>query len=285
MHENCVLVERGTQNNTDGGNGRSILWLFLDFEMVNTRSAKRSAKHTKGKHKRGGRNAHRSAKDDKKNIHDIERFQSLKRTNYPDDVLRMDILINQPWNQMVLNEFSPEVVRLAAKYNVYVDSDPFDRESRALFTSKPRKKFSVILDIGPPLCSTAEVVNAVLPASLRENQVPARHIYEYLCNSEHCANDYLDAPENENILWIDLVAMQTPGIFMQSASKARNTSINCYFSFEPGNNNEVGLMRLRATKSIRAYEQLLGDYLEANQSDFRQPSHYDDEVIDCSYSD
>ena len=218
------------------------------------------------------------------------------RTKYPNGELAMGNLISQPWDYSCVNPFSFQMALAARKYNVYVDADPFDAdESRALFTSIKRKKDSIILEIGPALLSTQEVVDAVLPVALRKPQskgdkrkrkVNPRHIYEFMCYKDNGTPDFLDCPENKKMMWVDLVACQSPGIFMQSASHDRGNLPNCYFSYRENKDGGQGVMRIKAMKSLKKHEQLLGEYFDEFEEEYVQPdTDLEEENDSSSYQD
>ena len=209
--------------------------------------------------------------------------QSTKRSKYHNNVLALSTLNNLPWPGDLINPYDPVPVIKMAESDVYVDCCPIEPETqRSLFTSKARRKGAVIMDIGPANLTTAQVIEACLPVAYRKrrsdktrNKSRQRHFYEFLCAGE-CANDYLDAPENKNLYWVDLVACQSPSIFMQSCSKARNSKVNCNFCVKPKLNKDGSAqMQLVACRKLHQFDELLGDYVDTTASeDSEETSQY-----------
>ena len=197
-----------------------------------------------------------------------------KRTKYPNNILALSYLNSAPWDETLMNPYDPKPVTTMQACDVFVDSCPHNPETeRALFTSKARRKGAIIMEIGPAMLTTEQVITACLPVAYRKrrsdntkNKSRQRHFYEFVCAGQ-CANDFLDAPENKGLMWVDLVACQSPSIFMQSASKSRKTEPNCHFSVrERLNKHGAIVMQLVAAKKLNQFDELLGDYVDSTDS-------------------
>ena len=208
---------------------------------------------------------------------------SNKRTKYPNQLLALSRLNNAPWDETLMNPYDPKPVITMQENDVFVDCCPHNPETeRALFTSKPRRKGAIIMEIGPALLTTEQVITACLPVAYRKrrsdntkNKSRQRHFYEFVCAGQ-CAQDYLDAPENKGLMWVDLVACQSPSIFMQSASKSRKTEVNCHFSIRDKPSKHGALvMQLVAAKKLNKFDELLGDYVDSTNESSHNSS--DDE--------
>ena len=193
-------------------------------------------------------------------------------TQFSDETLAITTLNSAPWNPDIINPFDPKPVIKMQESGVYVDSCPFEPETqRSLFTVKARRRGEVIMDIGNTSLTTEQVIQLVLPVAHRKrrsdktkNKLPPRLFYEFLC-ADFTTEDYLDNPANAGMPWVDLVACESPTIFMQSASKARNSKSNCFFVTKDKPNKDGSYkMQLIANRKIKAFSELLGDYVDAS---------------------
>ena len=184
-----------------------------------------------------------------------------------DRLMSIDELCAEPYpDPRPVHRYDLDLMRNCIEAGVvidYVDTDP--TELLGLYSLKDLIPGEIIIDLGPYTVTHWKLCNL-----LRSSLVPAqgarpshlrprgrrRHLHEFV-SSHMFKGMHLTDPRNKNNQYVDLTAIKSPVLFLNSAMEDDGTEGNT--EFQHARNRSL----LVASSPVKTYEQLLGAYLQA----------------------
>ena len=183
-----------------------------------------------------------------------------------------DVLVNAPYSSP-LSCYDLQVCELCEASGVVIQPESYGNDYENLtfgiFATKQFVKGEVIMDCGSATITQEEVCLAMIPSTPKG---PARHILSYICFGTHSGTHLTDSA-NDDLEYIDLLALRHPILFLNSASHARGNVPNVKFGKrKAAKKGGKPTIVIRATKTINPGDELLEDYWD--DDDFEKTKYY-----------